>query len=81
VWIVRTLKVRALAVRRGGARHLEAVRGTSYADVLIGNRANNLLDGGQGRDRLRGGRGRDTCVLGRDERDAHRSCERLRRTG
>ena len=81
VWIVRTPKVRALVSPRGGTRHLEGVRGTSYADVLIGNRANNLLDGGRGRDRILGGRGRDTCVLGRDERDAHRSCERLRRAG
>jgi Ca2+-binding RTX toxin-like protein len=78
-WIIRTEEVAVRSAGRGGARNLEGVRGTSGADVLIGNDANNFLEGRGGPDRLTGRRGIDTCVTLGDG-DRLRGCERVRRT-
>lgn len=41
---------------------VDAVRGSSFADFLIGDSGNNNLDGQSGADSLTGGRGNDTLV-------------------
>lgn len=43
---------------------VEAVRGSAFNDVLIGDKGNNALDGGAGNDILRGGKGADTLFGG-----------------
>jgi Ca2+-binding RTX toxin-like protein len=78
-WVVRTRSVGALTALRGGARHLEGVRGTLYADTVVGNAAANRLEGRQGADRVFGGAGRDVCLTARDG-DRLRGCEQLVRT-
>jgi len=76
--ILRAARIGVLAARPGGARHLEGIRGTAGADVLVGNAADNVMEGRWGRDRLIGGPGWDVCLTAHDG-DRLRSCERVRR--
>ncbi|MCK1325050.1 FecR domain-containing protein [Bradyrhizobium sp. 156] len=43
---------------------VNAVRGSGFADVIIGNAGNNTLDGQAGNDFIRGGAGADTLIGG-----------------
>jgi Ca2+-binding RTX toxin-like protein len=81
VWIVDGGRVGALSARRGGARHLEGLRGTARHDGLFGNAAGNTIAGLGGPDRVFAGRGNDLCVNGirPSDRDFLRGCERVRR--
>src|SRR5690606_14836581 len=44
--------------------NIEDVRGSLYADIIIGDAGDNLLDGNRGDDHLTGGAGSDTYILG-----------------
>lgn len=46
--------------------NIESVRGTAFADRIIGNSADNWLAGGDGIDSIDGGRGRDTANFWND---------------
>ncbi|GGF78213.1 hypothetical protein GCM10007301_42750 [Azorhizobium oxalatiphilum] len=43
---------------------IENVRGTEYADTLIGDDADNVLEGGGGADDISGGAGNDSIIIG-----------------
>ena len=45
--------------------NIENVTGSIYADILVGNGANNVIDGGRGNDSLLGGGGNDLLDGGR----------------
>jgi Ca2+-binding RTX toxin-like protein len=56
----QTINAGNLVVRLAGQVAVENVKGTSFSDVITGNRRSNVLEGGAGNDILRGAAGSDT---------------------